>query len=231
MSMRTSKPISTISYNSKEFLVATLDKWLNAQLISYWCIVRHYGELLDDGSQEKDHWHVFLVPNKMVDTMKLAVDTMEIDLNHKKPLKCIDFRSSKEDDWIWYCLHDPSYLATKGETRQYQYRPEDFISSDEDEFQQHYYRAMHSTSILADARLNEMLRSGFSMGELVYNGYIPMRDAVKASAFDKLWQQGRKKEEQRRMSLLGQDQAAEPLTQYDDVTGMQQTILFENKPK
>lgn len=202
MSLRTSKPISTISYNTKEFLIATLDKWVNAQIVSYWCIVRHYGELLDNGIAEKDHWHVFLVPNKMVDTMKLAADTMEIDLNHKLPLKCKDFRNSKEDDWIWYCLHDPSYLATKGEVRQYQYCPDDFIASDDDEFQQHYYRAMHSSNILADARLNEMLRSGFSMGELVYNGYIPMRDAVKASAYDRLWQQGKKEEEKRRISSL-----------------------------
>lgn len=206
--MRTSKPISTISYNSKEFLVATLNKWKKEHLISYWCIIRHIGEILEDGTKEKDHWHVYLEPNKMVDTMALQEDTIECDLTNSKPLKCISFHPSKSDDWTWYTLHNPWYLQSKCESRQYMYTYDDYIASDEDDLQEHYQRAMHSENIVKDMVYLDMLNKGATMGDLVYNGLIPLKDSVKADAFGRLYHQGEKRalqEKQRLNELQGKE--------------------------
>lgn len=217
MSMRTSKPISTISYNSKEFLIAKLNQWHSEHRIAYWCIICHVGEILDDGTKEKDHYHVYIEPNGQVDTMSLQEDTKELDLKNNKPLKCIDFRSSNNDDWTWYCLHDPQYLARKGECRQYTYTRDDFISCDADEFDARFYRAMHCERIVQDNRLAQYIQNGFSLGQLTYLGVIPMTKAIQAKEWYKLYKSGEKEEKRKN----------DPLVKYDDDTGMLQTILFD----
>lgn len=84
--MRTSKPISTISYNSPEFLTLKLNEWMKKGLVAYWCFILHKGETLDDGTVEKDHIHVFIEPNKTVDTLSLQYDfkrlMQSIRINH-----------------------------------------------------------------------------------------------------------------------------------------------------
>lgn len=61
-------------------------------LVAYWCFILHKGETLDDGTVEKDHIHVFIEPNKTVDTLSLQYDSQEIDAKHPdKPFKCIHF--------------------------------------------------------------------------------------------------------------------------------------------
>lgn len=104
----TSKPISTISYNSEKFLHEVLERWRKDHIIQTYMYICHTGE---DG--DKDHIHVRIEPNKKLDPMDLSDELQEFDPNHEKPLGCRPFRPSKEEDWFLYAYHDPDYLKIK----------------------------------------------------------------------------------------------------------------------
>lgn len=106
--MATQKPISTISYNSEEFLKEKLEDWLKAHIIQSYMYVCHKGE---DG--DKDHIHLRIEPNKRIDPMDLTEELKEYVKDNKKPLGVRPWRPSKEEDWILYAVHDPDYLKQK----------------------------------------------------------------------------------------------------------------------
>lgn len=128
--MRTSKPISTISYNSEQYLQFKLEELRKAKVIEFWAFIYHQREK----DEAKDHRHVLIFPAKMLQTMDLESELKEPDLKHPgmPPLGVIPFKSSKFDDWYLYGIHDPAYLATKGQSREYRYSPSDFRTSDPD---------------------------------------------------------------------------------------------------
>ena len=101
----TAKPISTISYNSEGFLTRLLDRLLASNTIVDYRYIFHHGE---DG--DKDHYHVWIEPNKRIDTGALVNEFIEADPNNELPLKCLPFRTSKSDHWLMYVLHDADYL-------------------------------------------------------------------------------------------------------------------------
>lgn len=131
--MRTTKPASTISYNSIPFLTARLNDFVKKKLLSFWAFVPHKKE--DD--ETKDHIHLYVVPSKMLQTDDLRGEMAEIEgVDDKGNLRfksCISFRSSKFDDWFLYCCHDKNYLITKGQSRKHTYSFSDFYTSDVDE--------------------------------------------------------------------------------------------------
>lgn len=106
--MSTSKPISTISYNTESFLKEKLDTWLNSHIIQAYQYICHKGE---DG--DKDHIHLRIEPNKKLDPMDLNEELREFQKGNDKPLCCRPFRPSKEEDWILYAIHDMQYLKIK----------------------------------------------------------------------------------------------------------------------
>ena len=106
--MATSKPISSISYNTEEFLKAKLESWLKAHIIQTYMYIKHLGE---DG--DKNHIHFRIEPNKKLDPMDLQEDLKEYTKDNKKPLGCRPFRPSKEEDWFFYAVHDKEYLRIK----------------------------------------------------------------------------------------------------------------------
>ena len=69
--MQTCKPISTISYNSEEFLKSVLDNLVRTHVIDFYMYIKHIGEIDLFGEQEKDHIHLFLIPNKRINTADL----------------------------------------------------------------------------------------------------------------------------------------------------------------
>lgn len=131
--MRTSKPISTISYNTEQFLTQTLNRLITNKLISFWTFIPHLPE--DDEAGNKPHTHLYCEPCKLIQTEDIREFFKELDLNNPtlKPLGCITFRTSKFADWYLYSIHDKAYLASKGQARRYHYKHEDFRTSDADE--------------------------------------------------------------------------------------------------
>lgn len=106
--MATQKPISTISYNTEDFLKEKLDGWIKAHIIQAYQYIKHKGE---DG--DKDHIHLRVEPNKTLDPMNLTEALKEYTKDSEKPLGCRPWRPSKEEDWYLYALHDKQYLNIK----------------------------------------------------------------------------------------------------------------------
>lgn len=189
--MKTSKPFSTVSYNTDAFLEEKLNSLIASFKIEYWCYVRHMGELADDGTREKNHKHVFIIPNGRIDTMALSQMMLEPDTsNLKKPLKCMDFRSSKESEWFLYNSHDPDYLRTKFLVREFTYSLNDFISSDDDETRIKWDRAFHESDYMKNQRMLKLLESQ-SASQLVANGFVQPQQALQVQCFYKMLERGR----------------------------------------
>lgn len=221
--MRTSKPISTISYNSPEFLTLKLNEWMKKGLVAYWCFIGHKGETLDDGTVEKDHIHVFIEPNITVDTLALQYDSQEVDAKHPdKPFKCIHFQPSKYDEWTWYVLHDANYLAMHFEQRQYEYTKDDFHFSDSDEFEDRYQRAMHSSEVVKKLKVHTAYANGYRASDLAFQGLLMPQQAVQYMAFDKLFNEGEKRKIE---ELKRQEELNSPLANEEG-----QTVLFPINP-
>ena len=109
--MITKRDISTISYNTIPFITNVLDGLVKSGHIAFYCGVRHIGEILDDGTKEKDHLHIFVEPNTKINSMDLIELSKEIDpYNPDKPLKTIFWHYSDWDNWLLYSLHDTEYL-------------------------------------------------------------------------------------------------------------------------
>lgn len=169
--MATQKPISTISYNSEAFLREKLDDWVKAHIIQAYQYIAHKGE---DG--DKDHIHVRIEPNKKLDPMDLTEQLKEYVSSHPKPLGCRPWRSSKEEDWYLYAVHDSEYLKLKyngGEKgEKIPYKWSDIKASDDYDVETGFIRAKaslkHSTSGLASR-----LRSGEDPAKLVMSGESP----------------------------------------------------------
>lgn len=189
--MRTSKPFSTVSYNTSKFLEEKLNELMRSFKIEYWCYVQHQGELAEDGTREKNHKHVLIIPNGKIDTMALSQMMLEPDpSNLKKPLKCMDFRSSKEDEWFLYNSHDPDYLRTKFLVREFTYSFSDFVSSDEDETRIKWDRAFHESDYMKNQRVLSLLEHQ-SASQLVANGFVQPQQALQMQCFYNMLSRGK----------------------------------------
>lgn len=196
--MKTKNDISTISYNTDEFLCEMLNELYHHQKIAFWVYVRHHGEILDDGTFEKDHCHLFIEPNCALDTMSLCKLSEEFDANNPdKPLKCIYFRKSKWEDWLFYALHDETYLKLKLEKRDYEYSFEDFFCSDGDEFFERFNQAMHSSTIASMLRLPRLLKT-MSVAEMTALGYVRPEQAMQFKYYEELLKRGQHELEHKR---------------------------------
>ena len=126
--MNTGKPISTISWNTKDFLVSLLGDLTESHLIQFWDFIYHKPE--DDEAGKKHHFHLYLEPAKRLSTADLKELFSEFDPKHPdKPLSCLSFRYSVFSDWYLYGLHDPCYLAAHNLTKKYSYQDKNFIFS------------------------------------------------------------------------------------------------------
>ena len=90
--MATSKPISSISYNTLDFLLDKLNEWYSEHLIQAWQLIQHKGE---DG--DKDHIHFRIEPNCRLDPMRLQEELLQFTKDSKKPLGCRTFRPQAQD--------------------------------------------------------------------------------------------------------------------------------------
>lgn len=174
--MATSKPISTISYNTLEFLIPRLDKLVCSGRISSWFIMPHNGERVEDEACGKDHLHLLILPNKCVDLMQITNHFIEFDAsNPKKPLKCMPFRVSKISDWILYALHEEDYLFAKGMVKHFHYTFDEFLTNDVDYLSLLYVEAKQTLKTNPVLRLKRSAESGLSFGDLVRSGAVSVQ--------------------------------------------------------
>lgn len=169
--MKTTKSCSTISYNTSDFLELKLNELTARRVISFWLYMEH----LPEEDESKAHKHLFIIPNGQLNTDQVQDYLQELDpANIAKPLGCIFFVSSKFDDFYFYCLHDLEYLASKGQTRKYSYKPEEFKTSDSDYFtalkhQIDYTKLGNRKTV----QIVKEIESGASLESLLQRGLIP----------------------------------------------------------
>ena len=179
--MRTTKPISTISYNSPLFLTLKLEELRKAKIITWWAYIYHIAE--DDEQGKKDHIHLYVEPAKMLQTEDLREELREPDPDNDKPLGCLSWESSKFDHWYMYSLHDKRYLASKGQSRRYSYRHDEIVTNDDDELL-HRARRIDHLSLSPYGDMLDAIEHGFTWPEYFARGTVPL---PQLNAFEKAW--------------------------------------------
>lgn len=169
--MRTTKPISTVTYNTPAYLRIKLDELVAAKKISFWAFISHKPE----EDEKKQHIHIYAEPSRMLQTDDLRDFLKEVDpKNPAKPLTCISWRSSKFDDWYLYSLHDVRYLMSKGQSRKYHYTRDNMTTSDLDDLDDHIQR-IDMLSLTPYEIVREAVEQGQSFEALVSTGRIPIQ--------------------------------------------------------
>lgn len=180
--MRTTKPISTISFNTPAYLELKLNELLKAGRISFWVFIPHKGE--DDEAGKKDHCHVYIEPAKMLQSDDIKAELKEFDpSNPTKPLGCISFKSSKFDHWYLYGLHDKKYLAMKGQSRQFHYVHDDMVSSDSDDLL-FKARSIDMIALSPYADMESAILAGVSWDEYFARGCVPIQQVA---LYERAW--------------------------------------------
>lgn len=183
--MATSKPVSTISYNTVDFLKEKLDDMLSCEILQFYAFIVHK----PDTDDKKEHIHLRLVLNKRVDLVKLQKEFVQPVADNDKPLKCMLFRPASESDWILYCEHNELYLQCKNLQRNIEYTYNDFIVSEQDEFELQYNAAIeYLHSILArDYIVEREIKCGCPLHELAHDGLITSKNAFRMKQFKDIY--------------------------------------------
>lgn len=184
LTMKTSKPLSTISYNTEKFLVSKLNDLVKAKKITCWFAIYHQPE----EKEKKAHWHLYLEPNVSISTMDLDDEFIQyVKGCMKKPLKCIDWKPSKFPEWYLYSKHDIDYISQRLEIKKYHYSIDDFITSDRDLLEQRDFEVYHESDIFRDNRFLNYLRNGGSVTNLARSGFITPSKAFQYLSFSRLY--------------------------------------------
>ena len=170
--MITRSNISTISYNSDDFLIFKLNDMIKNHCIEFWAFINH----IPEEDERKPHKHLFIIPSGTVDTFALSDILEEIDFTNPAmpPLCTIFWKHSKFVDWYLYALHDIDYLASKGESRKYHYDKSEFIVSESDYFNELIHSCDFS-QYTKHKKLREAVQSDVSFRDLFANGFIPVQ--------------------------------------------------------
>lgn len=180
--VRTTKPISTISFNTESYLRLKLDELRKAKRISFWAFINHKPE--DDEGGKKSHFHVYVEPSKMLQTDDLTDELREFDpLHPDKPLSCLTWKSSKFDPWYLYALHDKRYLASKGQSRRFHYEHDDILSSDDDDLTCKA-RSIDMVSLSPYADMQDAQRQGVTWAQYFSRGTVPL---PQVTLFERAW--------------------------------------------
>lgn len=170
--MRTTKPVSTISFNTPGFLKLKLNELLKAGRLSFWAYIVHKPE--DDEGGKKQHIHVYIEPSKMLQTDDIKAEFKEYDpLRPEKPLGCISFSSSKFAPWYLYALHDKRYLASKGQSRRFHYVHDNIVTSDEDDLT-YKVGSIDMLSLSPYADMEDAQKQGLTWPEYFSRGNVPI---------------------------------------------------------
>lgn len=174
--MNTTKPFSTISYNSKPFLKSKLEYLVSHGVINEWYFIHHKGETdWFTNEREKDHYHVYMSPCYKVDCEAIREMFQEFDPDNEKSLGCMPFQSSKIDDWIMYGIHDEHYLNTKGEVKEFTYSWKDIVGYDDEALKRAVKHA--SASAYKEVRKRERVMA-YGLLKSFQDGIISTREVM-----------------------------------------------------
>ena len=181
--MKTTLPISTISFNSPEFLAIKLDELATAKILSFWSFIVHHPE--DDEGGKKEHIHLYVEPAKSIQTVDLTSELIEFDPDHpEKPKKCISWVKSKFAPWYLYALHDKRYLASQGQSRRFHYSHDEILTSDPDDLHSKA-KSIDMLSLSPYADMLEAQSLGLSWAEYFSRGTVPI---MQIAQFERAWQ-------------------------------------------
>lgn len=193
--MTTNKPFTTISYNTVGFLTRKLDTFIQDGYISFYALYPHKGE--GDEGGKKDHIHLYIEPNRKVDTQALFSELEEIDILVDKfleldpteqkmhILKCMPARTSsgKFDHWYMYSQHNPQYLKAKNLVKKFFYKAEDCITNDTD-YLNFLVQQIEPIALTPYQTIIEAINSGLEFHHFVAKGQIPI-PLIKS--YEKVW--------------------------------------------
>lgn len=173
MQKTTTKSISTISYNSEDFLVYKLNEFIKSKKIAYYIYVKHYAE----NDETKEHIHLLIEPYGKIDLPSLREEFREIDVHNPcNELGCMPFRVSNDfGDWYLYCCHDKDYLISKGLEKQFFYCRDDFKTNDFDNFIELVHQ-INFRKFKKDSEIINALKSGANKYDLLKSGLCSMRE-------------------------------------------------------
>lgn len=210
--MITKRELSSISYNTEGFLQTTLDNMIKDRIIDFWSYIKHYPEV----EETKSHIHLYFIPNNRVDTDHVKrlfeeVDPIEVarakkENRNARPLGLIDIHCSKFDDWFLYALHDIPYLASKGQSKKYQYTKENIVCSNIDELQEKISRIRYG-NYRRQLEIISALDIGRKPMELLRSGLIPINQY---SYWEKFWERTEQQRwEENRPHILPEEECEE----------------------
>lgn len=187
--MGTRKPISTISYNTKEFLLDKLNELYNKHIIQNWYFICHFPE----EDEKKSHIHLYVDPNGQLDCMEFGENFKEFVVGETLPRRCIMWKRSELDDWLLYAVHDKYYLDYKGQSRSYHYGFEELYKCDELQFEQDLHHALYESKFAMDIRNGKLFKQiiNENPAELFYQGKLSLGLAPAFVALQKLDRNGR----------------------------------------
>lgn len=167
--MKTSKWISTISYNTDKYLAYVCNKLIEERYIYFWCYIEHYPE----ADERKKHKHLLMFPNGRIDSDSIAARFDEYVDGEEAPRRVMPFRTSKFDDAYLYMIHEKRYLLSKGLTKKYYYDRENIICSEID----YLTEMVHCIDMSRYKRLDfliEAVDNDISFQYLLASGRIPV---------------------------------------------------------
>lgn len=114
MILATSKPFSTISYNTIEWFRDKCDSLVSSGILFSYAYIKHTDESPSKSSKPHNyHIHAYFVPNKRIDLVHFLNEFKQIHPSCVDPLCCLPFRlnnGDNADDWTLYVLHNDNYL-------------------------------------------------------------------------------------------------------------------------
>lgn len=176
---------SSISYNSTNFLINKLNELKEKEWIEEWFFIRHKA----DTDEKKDHNHVFWIPvgrhsdidfrkqfNQYIDDNG---DIIKDSSGNNKPLGMMPIVKSISGHWILYGVHDEKYLLSKGERRNYKYKYEDIVCSNDD-LKERVWReiGLHYEEYLEQNHINvrivkDLFQNGYTPFQIIEKGFAP----------------------------------------------------------
>lgn len=173
MQKTTTKTISTISYNSDDFLKDKLEQLIKAKKIAYYVYIHH----MPESDETKEHIHLLIEPYGKMDLPDLVEEFNEIDVD--KPglfLGVKPFRVTQDfGDWYFYVLHDTDYLISKGLKKEFCYSQNDMFTNDVDVLNELVHR-IDFRKFKKESEIIKALKNGSNKYDLLKSGLCSMRE-------------------------------------------------------